>query len=132
MNIPDFINDSLVNTYKFLRLPDRWAGETFTKAGVLLYIIMKDTSEQIKFYSAEYTIFLTKKFLKFAEENLKSTGGKLNIINGHALADNIISWDGENKKVDILLKKTFNNGEEYVEYLYEMLKNTQDLGWSVL
>ena len=132
---PNIKLEDFIKGYRFLRVPRGWAGESFTKAHLLVYLLMKSKiDDKMRLYETSYTVPLTDKFIKQAWEGITLKQGRHIILeNPTKLAEEMIEWDDPNKTVITDLKKEF--AADFGQVMDEVLalqNEARDRGWTVL
>ena len=131
---PNIQLEDFIKGYRFLRVPRGWAGESFTKAHLLVYLLMKSKiDDKMRLYETSYTVPLTDKFIKHAWEGISLKGRNLKIEDPLKLAEKLVSWDDPNKKVEIDLKKEFEaDFAQVMDEVLELQTEARERGWTVL
>jgi len=131
---PDITKEEFVQSYRFLRIPMAYAGESFTKGRLLVYLLMRDLADDtMRLYEATYEVPLTGKFLKEAWEGLTLRGRKI-VVEDHAkLANFLVSWDDDNKIVTTKLLKEFGSDfESIMDHVLELQTEASERGWTLI
>ncbi len=133
---PDIEKEDFVQGFRFVHIPRRYVGESFTKGYLETFLLMQDQETNIlRLYKAKHTVPLTGAFLKYAWRGLEvyGTGTKLKILDPEELSDLMLNWDDPSKKVEMMLYKEFQSDfETYSTEILKLQEEARDRGWCVI
>ncbi len=131
---PDITKEDFIQSYRFLRIPLAYAGESFTKGHLLVYLVMKDLKDStMRLYETTYTAPISAKFLKEATASLHVQGRDITVDNPNELANFLVSWDDPNKTVTTKLLKEFGSDfETIMEEILELQTEAIERGWQII
>ncbi|MBC8553456.1 MAG: hypothetical protein H8D23_27895 [Candidatus Brocadiales bacterium] len=131
---PNIETEDFIKGYRFLRIPLAYAGEAFTKAHLLVYMLMKSKEGgNMRLYETSYTVPMTSAFINKAWEGLRLQGRSFVIENPHKIVEEMMDSSDKNKVVTTDLKKEFEaDFTQVMEEILELQNEAKDRGWIVL
>ena len=131
---PNIQLEDFIKGYRFLRVPRGYSGESFTKAHLLVYMLMRSkVDDKMRLYETSYTVPMTAKFLKQAKGAVTVKGREIKLDSSAKLVELIHQWEDEGKTVTTDLKKEFEaDFAQVMDEILELQTEAKDRGWVVL